>query len=152
MVPGSDAEMSVAALLEAKVGRMLVGVRRVQFVHRGTVQEFGGPLELTFDDGTAVVLDAGGDGESLALVPTKWVDPFQEPLSAENRDFVEQSGKWTAFDAKGREPWSRAIGNRVETIAGVRNSSDKLVGAQMQFGSVVVRVIVESDDLLVEGG
>ncbi len=48
----------------------------------------GGPLELTFADGTVVVLDAGGDGESLVVLTGPWKDPFKEPVSEENRVYV----------------------------------------------------------------
>lgn len=142
--------MSTASLLSDTLGRTLVRIRRVLYTHRGAVTQGGGPLELTFADGTAVVLDAGGDGESLAVVAGTWSDPFEEPLSEENRAFVEKSGKWAAFEVSARDPVRRAVGSQILQVEEVRNPSKKIVGARFQVGDIIIRVSVDSDELLVD--
>jgi hypothetical protein len=72
-------------------------VRRVHYVYRGVPDTDFGPLELAFGD-RVVLLDNAADGEALRVRRQAWEDPFAEPLSGENRAFVEESGKWTAFD------------------------------------------------------
>ena len=137
-------------MLSNSTGKTLVGIRRVLYVHKGVVQNGAGPLELTFDDGTSVVLDAGADGESLAVMAGSWIDPFQEPLSEENQLFIESSGKWTAFDMATLDPFSRAIGHAIDQVDDLRSPSEKVVGTCVRLGDVVILANVDSDELLVD--
>ena len=57
----SSAGMSV---LRKHVGREVVRLRRVWFTHGGEILGSEGPLEITFDDGATLVLDAGADGQA----------------------------------------------------------------------------------------
>lgn len=79
------------------IGSRITRVRRVQYVYRGVPDTDFGPFELTFG-ARVVLLDNASDGEELRVRTEPWEDPFVEPLSEENRAFVETSGKWTAFD------------------------------------------------------
>ena len=128
---------------------MLIGIRRIVYVRQGVVTDSGGPLELTFDDQTSIVFDAAGDGESLAVSSGTWIDPFAEPLSEENRTFIESSGKWTAFSVQAGDPLGRVLGNKILRIDDINNSSEKVVGIQIQAGNMVIQATVDSDALQV---
>lgn len=136
--------------LEPLVGRVVVGVRRVLYVLRGRNTSAAGPIELTFADGSAVVLDAGSDGEALAVSTERWIDPFVPPLSAENQRYVEASGKWTAFDVSDQEPWAALVGATVDSVEPILTSRDKLIGASIRVGAAVLRAKVEADELSVD--
>lgn len=142
--------MSTTSLLSDSAGKTLVGVRRVLFVHHGAVKDGTGPLELTFDGGTSVLLEAGGDGESLSVVAGIWLDAFEEPLTDENRRFVEKSGKWKAFDMTTHAPYSRAVGHQLRQVDYVRSPPDKVVGVTLQLDDVVIRASVDADELIVD--
>ena len=128
---------------------MLIGIRRIVYVRQEVVTDSGGPLELTFDDQTSIVFDAAGDGESLAVSSGTWIDPFAEPLSEENRTFIESSGKWTAFSVQAGDPLGRVLGNKILRIDDINNSSEKVVGIQIQAGNMVIQATVDSDALQV---
>jgi len=68
-------------------------VQRILYVYRGSVASEKGPIEIAFSDGYAVLLDAGPHGEALAVKSHAWIDYFAEPLSAEERQFIDRSGK-----------------------------------------------------------
>jgi hypothetical protein len=79
-----------------------------------------------------------------------WEDPFAEPLSDENRDFVEKSGKWTAFDVSAEGAFATFIGDVLDTVEPVLAGSGKVTGIILRTGrGGVVRVGVEADDLFV---
>jgi hypothetical protein len=129
---------------------VIVSVRRVLYCLRGDIVSGAGPIELVFSDGSVVVLDAGSDGEELAQSTSCWVDAFAPPLSAENQRFVDESGKWTAFDVSGQAPYSRLVGAAVEGVEVHVTPSGKVVGTTIRAGNVVVRAEVEADDLIVD--
>ena len=131
------------------VGKTLIGIRRIAYVHHGVVTDNGGPLELTFCDQTSIVFDAAGDGESLVVSSGAWIDPFAEPISQENRTFIENSGKWTAFNVQADDSFGRVLGNQILQINNINNSSEKTIGIQIQIGDMVIQVIVDSDALQV---
>lgn len=88
------------------VGEQLIRMRRIFFSHAGVVERGAGPLELTFGTGT-VLLDVGGDGETLVLQDQPWQDPFEPgPLSAENQTWTAEHGKWTAVEVSGEPAYS----------------------------------------------
>lgn len=97
-----------------------------------------------------MVLDACGDGESLSVTAGTWSDPFEEPLSEENRAYVEKSGKWTVFEVSDNDPLRRVIGGRVVRVDEIKNPWQKVVGAQIRVGDTTVKVIVDSDELVVD--
>jgi hypothetical protein len=92
-VASSPALRSLADLVGSRITR----VRRVHYVYRGVPDTDFGPLELTFWQPVRPVRQRWR-WRTLRVRATAWEDPFAEPLSAENRAFVEKSGKWAAFD------------------------------------------------------
>lgn len=133
-------------VLSSKISR----VRRVNYVEpTGHFNPTEGPVEFTFDSGFTVRLESGADGESLRVSADEWVDPFAEPLSAENREFVEASGKRTAFDVSELEGYNLLIGQRVENFSLMTRMS-KIVGVRLAIGPATLTAEVGADELLVE--
>lgn len=63
-----------------------------------------------------MLLGNAADGETLRVQMEAWEDPFAGPLSDENRDFVEKSGKWTAFDVSAEGVFAMFIGDVLDTV------------------------------------
>jgi hypothetical protein len=109
-------------LLSSLQGSVIQRIQRIRYVFKGNVTSDEGPIEISFADGSIVWLDAGPDGEALRIMTAAWIDYFAEPLSIENRKFVEQSGKWTAFDVSAENPYSRFIGERIVQVIPIRTA------------------------------
>ncbi|MCL1838585.1 MAG: hypothetical protein FWG47_04625 [Propionibacteriaceae bacterium] len=141
--------MKTNSSLRESIGKSVAGVRRVHYVYREEIQQdVGGPLELTFTDGTTVVCDVGGDGETLAVANRAWVDPFAEPLSAENRAYVESYGKWTAFEGSGL--LDCAVGEQIVKVDELSNTHGTIVAARIHIAVLTILVWVECDELYVQ--
>jgi hypothetical protein len=134
----------LAALRDRTVNR----IRRIRYLAGGQVTTENGPIELTLADGHAVWLDAGPDGEALAVEAGAWPDPFAPPLSPENEEFVARSGKWTAFDVSGDPPYERLVGSRVTAVAPVRTDG-KVTGSRIVTTAGSLYIEVAGDELTV---
>lgn len=133
-------------VLSSKVSR----VRRINYVEpTGHFNPTEGPIEFTFDRSFTLRLESGADGESLRVSVGEWVDPFAEPLSVENREFIEASGKRAAFDVSELEGYKLLIGQRVENFSLMTRMS-KIVGVRLVIGPGALIAEVGADELLVE--
>lgn len=132
------------------IGNAILGIRRIWYVLEGKVVSSRGALELTFKDGRAATLDVGPDGEALSVIGSRWEDPFTEPLSEENRAFVERSGKWTAFDVSTEPPYRELVGHTVERVEPLLTSTGKIRGATLFTSTGALRTEVQADDLTVD--
>ena len=141
--------MTNLALLEERVGRRLTGIRRVRYIHDSAVLSDRGILELRFEDDEPVLLDAGADGEELDVRRGPWVDPFAEPLLEVNREFIERSGKWTAFVIDQGDELGLIIGRALDHVEAQSNSLGKVCGARFDFGTSTLVARVGADELLV---
>jgi hypothetical protein len=131
------------------IGRRVVGVRRLLYVHGGGSDEETGALELSFDDGSVLFFDVGSDGATVAVRAEAWADPFAEPLSDENREFVRESGKWTAFDVSGDPRFAPLVGQHLEEVAANIQFGHVVAGLDLSFSTGTIHVVVEFDELLV---
>ena len=96
------------------IGASLLGVRRVRFLFHGQRDaESDGPLELAFSNNEFVTIRSGANGSSLFFARGRWKDPFAEPLSQINREFVESHGQWSATDVSTEPPYSTLIDDEV---------------------------------------
>lgn len=133
-------------VLSSKIAR----VRRVNYVGpTGRCNPIEGPVEFTFDSGFTLRLESGADGESLRVFADEWADPFAEPLSPENREFIEISGKWSAFDVSELEGYKLLIGQRVENF-GLMTRMGKIIGVRLAIGPAILTAEVGADELLVD--
>lgn len=128
------------------VGTHVTTLRRVLFCHGATVQGDEGPIELGFSDGLTLLFECGASGEDLTVSRGPWIDPFEEPLSPENTEFVMRSGKWEAFDL-GSHLWSyRRLVGRVLTAATPMGSS----GVRLVLEDSAVDITAVADELRVQ--
>jgi hypothetical protein len=137
-------------LLSDLPGKSIRTIRRIMYVVQGTVTTEAGPIEITFADDMALLLDAAGDGEALEVRLSAWADPFAEPLSPENKIFVEHSGKWTAFDVSGQLPYSRLIAQQVREVTFAGTSNSKIRGVTIKAARSAIRVDIEADEVFAE--
>jgi hypothetical protein len=135
--------------LQACTGRTITGIRRVWFEIRGQYDQTVGPLEITFDSGDTVVLDAAANGQSLVVKLGTWEDPFEGKMTPENRQFVQASGKWSAVDVRHESPYVDLVGERLTCVTPISVEQDDVIGAIMTIGKHEVRAEVEADNLVV---
>jgi hypothetical protein len=138
----------VGDVLSGLQGNIVKRIRRILYVYEGRVASDEGPLELTFADEN-VLLRGGPDGERLTVERSPWVDPFREPLSPENAEFVRESGKWTAFDVSRTQPYTKLVDDRITDVIPIRGRKDKITGAVLMFAGHLVSVQVEADEMRV---
>jgi hypothetical protein len=105
-----------------------------------------GPIEFGLGDGSFLLFECGGSGEDLSVSRAPWIDPFVEPLSPENAEFVIRSGKWEALDL-GSSVWSyrRLIGRTLDSMREIGGSSVRLT-----LGTSAVDIAAVADELRVE--
>lgn len=136
-------------LLATWSGRRLIGARRIRYVHPDGALSADGPLELSFDGSHTYLLDAGSDGETLRVLDGPWQDPFAPPLSAENIEFLEISGRWAAFDLTRQAPWEALLKSTIGAQSLKSGPESKLIGATLWAGPVVVDIQVDCDELVI---
>jgi hypothetical protein len=138
------------SLIDA-VGTPIRRVRRIHYVYNGRPDTDFGPVELTIGE-RPFLFDNEADGESLRVTETAWADPFPEPLSTENREFVQRFGKWTAFDVSALGRWAKLIGQALSDVEGITDDGGKTTGIVLrtQHGCAL-RLGVMADELFVDG-
>jgi hypothetical protein len=138
------------------VGARLRRVRRIWFAHGGHIDRHEGPLELTFDSGTTLLLNGAGDGQGLVLRTQRWEDPFGDgpDLDPETAAWIAEHGKWSAVDVSSEQDMAVLIGKSLRSITELRTDDGQTCGARLQFNGAVVDVAVIADELrvLVGGG
>ncbi len=122
-------------------------VRRIFYVHRGDIDKTNGPIELSFDERAPITFDSGSNGQDLAVGPA-WVDPFAEPLSAENRAFVEECGKWTAFDVSDEPLYRDLVGATVRDVS-VSSTARGAVVARIVASAATISLDPDGDEMTV---
>ena len=138
-------QISVGGLVNRRVAR----IRRIYYVFRGEVDGPNGPVELNFVDGTCALFDAGPDGDSLRVTSTPWLDPFREPLSAVNEEFVRESGKWTGFDVSTEPAFAKYVGATILSVSGIA-AYGLVAGALLSFADGHLKIEAAGDELYVE--
>jgi hypothetical protein len=142
--------MGEAVLRNACEGRAIESIRRVFFESEGVADRDVGPVEISFDDGSTVRLDAGGDGEALEVRRDPWVDPFDGFLSTENIADIERFGKWTLFDVSHEPAYIGLLGGTVTGIKPALLGNGKLVGLTLFVADLELSAMVSFDELVVE--
>ena len=135
--------------MPAFVGRTIAGLRRLRFGRGEAVDTEDGPVELTFTDGSVVLIDSGEDW-TLRFYGSAWVDPLTEPLSVEDADRVARHGRWTAADLTAEEPWSTLVGTPIAQAAPIWNDLLELTGLMLRAGDAVLDLEVRVGELRAE--
>lgn len=134
--------------LQAAVGQRVSRIRRGRFSHPKDGTAEGGFLELTILSGHVLLLDIGSDW-TLTVQPHAWADAFAEPPSADNRDFVERHGKWTAVDVSDAEA-TPMIGSLITSARLLYDEMGDVQGVVLQAGGAVLRASQWGGLLLVQ--
>lgn len=136
--------------LTSAVGATVQCARRVHYVFNGRPDTDFGPVELTIGE-QVFLFDNAPDGESLRIIEHPWHDPFREPLSEENKEFVERSGKWTAFDVSTLGPWAKLIGEPLADVEPITNEDGKMTGILLRTThGGLIRLGVMADELFLD--
>ncbi|OLR91282.1 hypothetical protein [Actinokineospora bangkokensis] len=131
------------------VGRTIRRVRRVHYVDPGgEADTASGFLELRADDGFVALFDSGADGRSIRVEAREWVDPFTEPLTSANREFVRKHGRWAVFDRSAADGYAQVVGNTVVAVHMAR-AGGKVVGVDIVLDRCFVSMRVSLDELRV---
>ncbi|WP_159398002.1 hypothetical protein [Sorangium cellulosum] len=134
------------ASLKSLSGKCLRAVARIFFEHGGQIEAGDGALELYLDDGSVFFLDGSADGERLRVQDAPWVDPFQPPISDENRLYIEQSGKWSRVEQSDDPKFSGLIGKVIASVKVLVNEFGREAGVQFSIGGTELWFVVAGDE------
>jgi hypothetical protein len=134
--------------VESVVGRVPTRVERVFYVFPGGAEpdRSKGPLQLTFSDDSVLLLRGGPDGASVVAEAEPWMDPFAQPLSAANREFVQRSGKWTLIDVSEDSFFEGFIGEPLVSVEAFSDEHTTTSGIRLTSAAVAVTFTVEADE------
>jgi hypothetical protein len=133
------------------VGGEISRLERLRYEVGGVRGPDGGDVQLWFGDGV-VRLGVASEGETLRIGDTPWRDPFAEPLSSENAEYVASHGKWTLVDVSDEEPFRELIGKCVTAVMPLTNRFGRFIGVQLVAGDSSLNVYVHADELHVSWG
>ncbi len=106
-----------------------------------------GALELTFASGAVLFCDSGPDGDTVTLAAEAWTDPFAEPLSPANAEYVHTHGRWVRHDVSADEPFADLIGRPLFDLAPVSGLTGRLYGLVLNFSGYQLAVYNPADEL-----
>ena len=92
-----------------------------------------------------LLLGVDGDGERLRISPGAWRDPFGPPLSQENAEYIQRSGRHVRVDAASAAP-SLPVGDIFVRYLPIRNRFGTLAGLKLEFTGSAARFLVEGDE------
>lgn len=127
------------------VGKRITSINRVLYCYQGEIEPGDGPLELVLD-GQPILFDAGPDGESLRVRSKSWSDPFGEPLSPENREYVETHGKWQRVNCAHSNNYSDLLGHRVTDARLLANQFGRVAGVRLSASGHDLWFVVHGDE------
>jgi hypothetical protein len=131
--------------IRSLIGHVLKAAWRIRFQQVGEIDTSTGALELEFDGDRVVHLTGCGDGESLRIESTRWVDPFSGQLDPVDAEFVRDCGKHVRIKAAG-EGIERAIGKRLSRCRLLRNQFGTEAGVEFDLEGRGVRFLVAGDE------
>jgi hypothetical protein len=131
--------------INAIVGLTVTSIARVLYEYRGVIEPVDGALEIELD-GRVVLLDATADGEQLRIREQLWEDPFREPLSPDNKAYVERHGRWRRVICSKDAPYSDIVGRSVGDVGFLENEWHRIGGMRITVGSRSLWFVVEGDE------
>jgi hypothetical protein len=133
------------SFLSALVGQRVTRIARILYQYRGAIDPGNGPLEIEAA-GRVLLLDAKAQGDCLRVRERAWEDPFVEPLSNENRAYVEEHGKWHKVDCSLHDGYSDFISQPLTDIRALENEWRDIAGVRLSVAARSFWFVVEGDE------
>jgi hypothetical protein len=134
-------------LIDELTGRRCTTIRRFRHRLADQAPTETGPIELTWDDGTLLTLDAKADW-SLDLSSRPWIDSYASASESEREALAREVGLW--HEAPIPSTLGRLVGQAVTSTTPEFNEVGELAGLHLAFETLVVRARVVSGELSVE--
>lgn len=138
--------------LKKIIGKAIIKIERLYYRKKDFIEKDKGAIQFSFNDGTVVYLDVDADSETLLIKKEKWEDPFIEPLSVENKDYVDNFGKWEIFDVSDCHEYRDLINRSVINVSSINDKSGINVGALFDVEGLLVNILTGADFLWVMFG
>jgi hypothetical protein len=130
------------------IGDTIARVCRLKYqIGQEIVFDDSGAVEITFAGGPTFFCDSGPDGDSVRIHDDAWIDPFAEPLSPANEDYVRTPGKWTKFDVSDEAPFAHLVGRKLIDAAPMSGATGKLYGLLLNVSGYLLAVYANTDEL-----
>jgi hypothetical protein len=131
--------------LDEVAGTRILSAHRV--LYRGVDGRYSdyGALELCVGART-LLFDGAADGESLRVHDRPWVDPFAEPMSEENRRYVQEHGKWERVDCSAEKPYEDFIGQEITDVIALVNEFGRIAGVRISVRNCSLWFAVDGDE------
>lgn len=139
--------MSVHAWM-ALVGRVCVDVSRYHHVIGPEREVTPGPVQFDWSDGGSTTIEAGSDW-ALEMSDGPWRDPFVAVSDADRKVLADEIGIWE-LDPQERRSLAVVVGHEVSRVGLVRDEVGETVGADLEFGSDLVRMRIVKGELGME--
>lgn len=137
------------SLLVALVGCSVQVIARRFYTLGPEVDDTRGALHLAFSSDRVLNVDTAADW-TLVLADEPWVEPFREPLSDDNRRFIEAGGRWTAHDVSAQEPYRDLVGSRLASYACTTNGYNEWKGLDLRFEDGLLLRAIAGSELAIE--
>lgn len=134
-------------MIDALTGLRCTFVRRFHHQFADEPPSETGPLELAWDDGTVLTLDADTDW-TLHVSGQPWVDPYASVSGRELEALAREVGLW--HEAKVPTSLARLVGQTVTSSEPLLDEMGDLTGLSLAFETQVVTARVEGGQLTVE--
>jgi hypothetical protein len=133
------------------IGDRVSEVYRLFFLWKGELDTSEGELTLVMESGNVFRFGVTPQGYGVRIWFDRWVDPFEEPLNAENREFVEECGKSVEVCMNGEAECQPFIGRRLMGVSEVVYiPHEEVCGLSLQFeGGPTLFVLDLIDELWV---
>ena len=119
------------------VGRKIERIKRLHYASQGETNTSDGAIELTFADGSVIMCDTAADW-TLQFFGAAWVDPFPEPISDEERSYMDRYGKWVVADVTDQAPYRALVGETISQVIPQFNDLLELSGLVIRTDTAVL--------------
>jgi hypothetical protein len=137
--------------LSRLIGQRIESIARVCYWHRGVADLADGSLEIKVA-GEVVLLDGASDGESLRVRNGPWVDPFDEPVSTENLEYIAEHGRWQRVDCSIHEFYDDFLKEAITDVRLLENEHGRTAGVKISVPARSLWFVVEGDECHVHWG
>lgn len=133
------------SFLKDLLGKRIRHVARLLYEYRSEIDSDDGGIEIGTDAGV-VLLESDSDGESLRARASPWEDPFREPLSEDNRRYVDEHGKWQRVDVSMQEGYADLVGEPVTGVSLLKSEHGRIAGVRLSVPARSIWVVVGGDE------